>query len=925
MKKVIPIFIALSMIFMLFLPIEAKTQKNVLPDDAKIRLINVKADGTYEIIKESDSYAAAKVSHTLLQNKYENLGIARGKTILSLAYGVVEFTKAQDCSVNITYTNATNQEEGYTNGCYGADAAFLEYNDGNNMVKFQLSGVSAWTSLENVTLYPLTDVPNLSHFEVKNGILLHYLKSDLQSSGYDNVLHLGMAPAYLKEHTVYYSYDSHYFYDDYKQLVDDVRKQNNHHAINAEKPYYNYYQYVNHRSTTNHSYEDIHAYLQNERLFKQTITKFEGTYLHDILTQSILVQGEKAFFQYQNQFGANAIMMLALALNESSSGRSSLSYTRNNLFGHAAYDSAVDKNASRYQKVSDSVYAHAAHYISSSYLNPKQFQYHGGQFGNKAGGLNVSYASDPYWGEKAAQYYYDIDHALKDADYQQYAIGISGSHKANVVKEPKKDAKVLYSIEAGTQASLLLLDKQKEGNETWYLVQSDVPLQEDRKIAATPTYNYRRSYGYVKASELDAIVNEQQLNEKAYVDVSFDANGGYFYPHEKVLTMQVESGKMPVVLEPEKTDALFIGWDKELKKAEHDVTYKANYRKVKSIALIEKPVQTYIQGEYLNVAKGKVQVTFENGKTLDRALTTDIVSGYDANKTGKQTLTIRYAGKTLTYDVTVKKKNESTADKLQEKGAYIIKTYSDTTNLNDEALQELVKYQEDVLAETSNPLSNDVLRAVDRILQPNLKPRMSVIIHDDTYDLQISGLSLAMQKKTSFLHNIMPKTVVVNVNDTVDSKEEALFKKAANVNYMNYEGSFTIRGKEDLSGYDPNTEVLYSIKKPANNKNKLYRILSYDGTNIRQLATTQSKNRILFQAKKGSFALVSIDNAAPQNSMDFTEVYTIKGNGKNYITRYLVIPCAIVLVLLLLVASLFLLRHHNIQQSKKKYKKIKRA
>ena len=57
-------------------------------------------------------------------------------------------------------------------------------------------------------------------------------------------------------------------------------------------------------------------------------------------------------------------MMLSLALNESASGRSALSYNRNNLFGHAAYDSDVEKNASRYLRVSDSIYAHAAHYLS---------------------------------------------------------------------------------------------------------------------------------------------------------------------------------------------------------------------------------------------------------------------------------------------------------------------------------------------------------------------------------------------------------------------------------------------------------------------------------------------------------------------------------------------------------------------------------
>ena len=58
-------------------------------------------------------------------------------------------------------------------------------------------------------------------------------------------------------------------------------------------------------------------------------------------------------------------MMLALSMNESASGRSSLSFTRNNLFGHAAYDSDVEANAKRYFKLSSSILSHAKTYVLS--------------------------------------------------------------------------------------------------------------------------------------------------------------------------------------------------------------------------------------------------------------------------------------------------------------------------------------------------------------------------------------------------------------------------------------------------------------------------------------------------------------------------------------------------------------------------------
>ena len=94
-----------------------------------------------------------------------------------------------------------------------------------------------------------------------------------------------------------------------------------------------------------------------------------------------------------------------------------------------------------------------------------------------------------------------------------------------------------------------------------------------------------------------------------------------------------------------------------------------------------------------------------------------------------------------------------------------------------------------------------------------------------------------------------------------------------------------------------------------------------DGENIRQLPTTQSDTRILFQAKKGSFAIVSIQGAAPKGSMDFTEVANIKGNGKNYITTYILIPFAVIFLILILVIVLLLIRRKN----KIAYRKKKRA
>ena len=53
MKKLIPIILSIVTAFSLLMPVQAKKDDSALPDDNKIRLVNVTEDGHYEIIKEN--------------------------------------------------------------------------------------------------------------------------------------------------------------------------------------------------------------------------------------------------------------------------------------------------------------------------------------------------------------------------------------------------------------------------------------------------------------------------------------------------------------------------------------------------------------------------------------------------------------------------------------------------------------------------------------------------------------------------------------------------------------------------------------------------------------------------------------------------------------------------------------------------------
>ena len=65
------------------------------------------------------------------------------------------------------------------------------------------------------------------------------------------------------------------------------------------------------------------------------------------------------------------------------------------------------------------------------------YRYNGVALGNKMIGINVRYATDPYWGAKTAGHMYRIDQVLGGKDYQQYKVGITTGPEVSVRKTPE--------------------------------------------------------------------------------------------------------------------------------------------------------------------------------------------------------------------------------------------------------------------------------------------------------------------------------------------------------------------------------------------------------------------------------------------------------------------------------------------------------
>lgn len=413
--------------------------------------------------------------------------------VRDLKYGVVNFRTKSSASLNTNYVDAVTGESGYTNGYYAADAAFLGYENGK--VKFMLSGVVGLVNASEVEVLDATEDWYVSFYRCEQGVLKHYIKNSMYGNSYSSAITVGEMQSYMKNNVYYYSYDGHYFYTDYIDMLDDYLNDTRANAINADEPYYNYYQFVSNRSKTGFTADDINNYVKYYLGSSYTSAKTK------------MYQMGQYYIQYQNQYGANALAVFGVSANESAFGTSNIAKTKNNLFGHNAVDSDPDM-ANGYSSPQNSIKDHAKYYVNLWYSTPKYSTYHGSFLGDKASGM-LSYASDPYWGEKAAHWAWSLDLYTKDkSDVGKETLVFKDAGAVNVRKEPSASSTVLYTTPENANMSFVLLDEVKgstvSGSDVWYKIQLDVPLNSDRTAIdySGDKYDFAKSYGYIHSSLL---------------------------------------------------------------------------------------------------------------------------------------------------------------------------------------------------------------------------------------------------------------------------------------------------------------------------------------------------------------------------------------------------------------------------------------
>ena len=382
---------------------------------------------------------------------------------------------------------------GYTSASYALDAAYLGTSNGK--VKFKMAGVTAYVDESYVTIKPFSSSMRISHYFVNNGKFFHRIITP----DYESDQRVGNAPSYMKQGVDYYSYDGHYFYTSYATMISDYQNNTFTHAINSNNPYYNYYQFLPMRSKTSFSASDL-----NKRVSQVTKNKNSKMYNHG----SDFIDAQK--------YGVNGSLIFGLAANESAWGNSAIAQAKNNIFGLNAVDSSPGTSADTFASVAVCVNDFAKNWVSLGYVEPTDWRYYGACLGDKQSGMNVKYASDPYWGEKAAAQSYYLEDLTGKKDSDKYSVVVEPKDQWQYVyKEPKTSSVKLYSTAQESykpirQYPMIVLDKIKNSEGTWYKIRTDAILKSDRSNIAcdgsislsklSGLYSESYNYGYIKVT-----------------------------------------------------------------------------------------------------------------------------------------------------------------------------------------------------------------------------------------------------------------------------------------------------------------------------------------------------------------------------------------------------------------------------------------
>lgn len=420
--------------------------------------------GTIE--KSATKYTSLEQANSAYGSPY-NL-IYQGDKIVKMSSGLAyaSNTTAKTTSVYAN-KNFTSQIS------YAAQGEELKYigtgtGSAGDYIIVKIADAVGYAKPADITLVPTSLIESRNDYTVSNGMLSHRVYNQLTKSAgrYD----VGPAPSFMVPGENYYSTDGVHFYNSSNQLVGT---------------YYPYFQFASVRQPSNYTADELNLMINSELALREAMG---GSYAN-ATTKSKLIGLGPVMKEMEEKYHINALFILAAAIHESNFGMSTKAQTINNLFGIAVYDHDVANAGTKYASPADSVKAFVNNVLNIGYIPQGNYKAQGAVPGNKTTGINVNYASDPYWGAKIAGHMYRIDNAFGKKDYGQgqLAMVVNEQYAVNARIEPSTSAAKAYSYtvknlgESGEFGYPVVIVDETKGSDgyIWYKVYSDAKAPAD--------------------------------------------------------------------------------------------------------------------------------------------------------------------------------------------------------------------------------------------------------------------------------------------------------------------------------------------------------------------------------------------------------------------------------------------------------------
>lgn len=315
-----------------------------------------------------------KISYADALKKFNK---SKEEAFIELNGEVIEMSKgfARTKTFTLIYDEKTNKDFTYVTSNVEMDVLKIM----DDKVRVSIAGYTGYVFKKDVSIIPFIKPHERSHYISQSGNLFHRVYNGRSYVSYK----VGKSPAFLEKGLPYYTTEGYVF---------DGQEA------------YQYFNYLPLRIQSEYSGEDLNRYIA----IKSPDSPLNG-------------YGD-TFVQVAKKYNMNAMYLLANAIHESGWGKSKIAVEKNNLFGFKAVDGNAFEGAASFNTLEEGI-DFCASYISNKYLTPGNWIYQNAILGNKGIGMNVKYASDPYWGAKIAAHMNDMDEKLGGKERNKYKLG----------------------------------------------------------------------------------------------------------------------------------------------------------------------------------------------------------------------------------------------------------------------------------------------------------------------------------------------------------------------------------------------------------------------------------------------------------------------------------------------------------------------